>query len=118
MAARLLFAGNQRGKHHILEGGELGQELVELKDEADVAIAEARERGVGESRHIGVAERDCSRVGTQQGAHYLEQGGFSGAGSADYAHHLAAGVSVSMPFSTSSVPNDLWMSRMERMDMG
>ena len=27
-------------------------------------------------------------------------------------------MSVSMPFSTSSVPNDLWMSRMERMDMG
>ena len=64
---------------------------MELKDEADVAIAEARERSVREARHIGVAQRDRSLVGAQQGAHDLEQGGFSGAGSADYAHHLAAG---------------------------
>ena len=82
---------NEGRQHHILQGGELGQELVELKDEADVLISEAREGGIAQARHVGIGQGDGTLVGAQQSAHHLEQGGLAGTRSADDAHHFAAG---------------------------
>ena len=87
----LALSRNEGRQHHILQGGELGQELVELKDEADVLISEAREGGIAQARHVGIGQGDGTLVGAQQSAHHLEQGGLAGTRSADDAHHFAAG---------------------------
>ena len=87
----LALSRNEGRQHHILQGGELGQELVELKDEADVLISEAREGGIAQARYVGIGQGDGTLVGAQQSAHHLEQGGLAGTRSADDAHHFAAG---------------------------
>ena len=55
---RMRRAGYQRGHHDVLECREFGQQLVELEDEADVAVAERRERLVLQPQHVRPVDDD------------------------------------------------------------
>ena len=72
LLGRTLGSAGNEGRHHdIFECGELRQELMKLKDEADVGISEMGERGRGESRHVGVCNAQSTFVGTIERAHNL-----------------------------------------------
>src|SRR5438067_1860310 len=58
---------------HVLRRGELGQQMMKLKDEADVVIAESRELVIRHRRELGVAYADAPRVGTIESAEEMEQ---------------------------------------------
>ena len=70
-------AAYEGGNHDVLQRGELGQELVELEDEADMLVAKLRQLLLAECVHIQAVEDNCPLVGLVQRAHNLEQGGLS-----------------------------------------
>ena len=74
----------------IFEGGEFGQQVVKLEDEADALVAETRQGLVAQRKDIRTVDFDPARVGTRQGTHNLQQRGLAGAAGPDDGHHLAA----------------------------
>ena len=84
-------AGDEGWDADVLQGGEFGQEVVGLEDEADVLVAEACEVFLFEAADVGVAVAEGAGVGTVEGAEDLEEGGLAGAGGADDGDHLAPG---------------------------
>ena len=83
------LALDEAGHHHVLEGVELGEQVVELEDEADGPVADRRQPGAGEAGELVVAEADGAARGQVEGADAVEQGALAGARGADDGHHLA-----------------------------
>ena len=86
-----LLAGEPRDhgrQGHILRGRELGQQMVELEDEADVTVAEVRQRLVLEAADVGALDDDGPAVGAVERADDVQQGRLAGTGRADNRHYL------------------------------
>ena len=82
-------AADERWHHHVLQGGEFGQELVELEDEAHVLVAEGGALGVAELHDVYPVDDDAAAVGLVEGSHYLQEGGLACAACADDADDFA-----------------------------
>ena len=82
---------DQPGDADVLEGRELGQQVVELEDEADPLVAEAREVAVAQGEGIAAVDLDAARVGTRQRADDLQQRGLARAAGPDDRDYLAVG---------------------------
>jgi hypothetical protein len=82
-------AGDAPGEHDVLERREVRQELVELEDEADGAVAEGGEAGAGEGGHVLAADQDAARVRFVEGAEDVEQRRLAGTRRSDDRHQLA-----------------------------
>ena len=82
---------DQGGQHGVLEGVELGQQLVELKDEADVGVSETGEGLVAQRGEVGVFHDDRAAVGAVQRGENVEQCGLARAGRADDGDDLSSG---------------------------
>ena len=67
----LVAAGYHAGNEDVLLGGELGEELVELEDEAEVFAAEAGELGGREAEHVVPGDFHRALVGLVEGSHDL-----------------------------------------------
>ena len=76
--------------HHILQRGELGQELMELKDEAHVHVAKDGALGVAELHHIYAIDNDTAAVGLVERAHNLQERGLACTAWANDADYLAS----------------------------
>lgn len=85
----LAAAGNEGGNHDVLQRGELGQQLVELEDEADAAVAEGREFFLLHAAYFGAVDAYHTRVGRIECTHDLQQGGLSGTAGAYDAYYFA-----------------------------
>ena len=74
----------------VLERRELRQEVVELEDEADVAVPEGDELAIGHPRDLPPLDPDRPLVDAIQPAQHVQEGALPHAGGADDRHHLAA----------------------------
>jgi len=83
------FAGDEGGDHHILQSRELRQQLMELKHETDMLVAEVGKFVGGQLVDIDVIDDDSAAVGLVECANDLQQGGFAGSGWSDDADDLA-----------------------------
>ena len=68
------------GMHHVLEGGELRQEVVELVDEADLLAAQARAPGIVHGGCRLAADVDLAAVRLLEQAGDVQEGRLAGAG--------------------------------------
>ena len=84
-----IHAPHQQRHRHILERGELGQQVMELIDEADRAVAQMPALGIVQPVHGG--PRDLHRAARRQiqSAQQLQQRGLAGPGCADDGDALA-----------------------------
>ena len=84
-------AGGTLRQRHVLQRGELGQEVVELIDEADGVAAEPGTRAVAEAggRLADQPERAVARHVEKPGN--MQERGLAGAGGRHQRHHLAGG---------------------------
>ena len=85
----LTGTGYHGGYHDILECRELGQQLMELEDEADVLVTELAKLGAAEAEDILPPDENLSAIGLIQRAHNLQQRGLTGSAGAHDGHHLA-----------------------------
>jgi hypothetical protein len=83
------FAADEQGHHDVFEGSEFGEQVMDLPDEADVAIAERGGSGFAERGDVLVAVADGAGGGAVESAEEMEQAGFAGAGFADDGDALA-----------------------------
>ena len=86
----LLHLPDQEGHHHVLQGGEFPQEMMELKDKAQLAVPQLGEGGrvqVGVARAV---EPDVSARGPIQRAEQVQQGALPGSRRAHDGDELAA----------------------------
>ena len=101
LLGRLLHgvAGYERRQADVLQGGEFGQQVVELEDKTDIAVAESSQsllvqvgdiNGASLARCLGVGIQYPSAVGAVQGAKQLQQGGLAGSGGSDNADYFAS----------------------------
>ena len=58
----------------VLERRELGQQVVELKHEPDLPVAERHEVGIGQRRDLGAADDDPAVADPVQAAKDVQQG--------------------------------------------
>jgi len=63
----------QHGHQRVLQHGALRQEVVELEDEADGAVAQGREGAGRQARRVRAVKEHLPGVGPVEGAHELEQ---------------------------------------------
>jgi len=75
-------AGNHSRNHDVFERREFGEELVELKDESDVPVAEVGQFATVERQHVGAVDKEAARIGLVERADDLEQRGFARAAGA------------------------------------
>ena len=76
-------AGDDGGEGNVFEESELGQKLMELKDEAYMLVSECREALVGKGKDIGRVVEDTSGIGGQECADDLKKSRFACAARAD-----------------------------------
>ena len=81
----------QGGHHDVFKGRELGEQVVELEDEADLAVADGVDLGRGHAVEGLSAEEDLAVRGPVEGAHDVEQGALARAGGAADGHDAADG---------------------------
>ena len=82
-------AAEEHGELHVLEGGDLGQEVEVLEDEAHAAVAHVRELVPVQARH-GLAREVVGPVrGGVQAADEVHEGGFARTRGPDDGHELA-----------------------------
>ena len=67
----LRSSGNECGYHDVLDGGKFRQQLVELEDEADVAVAEVGQFLLGELCGVDTIDTNRTAVGAVEGADNL-----------------------------------------------
>ncbi len=89
LQGRAAHASDEAGHHDVLEGGELGEQVMELEDEADALVAECRELTARELGDVAALAGDRTRCGQVEGAEQVEQGALAGARRADDADHLS-----------------------------
>ena len=82
-----VLAANQGRHHHILQGCELRQKVMELEHEADTGIAEFRKPLGRQTVYIGIPYQDLARIGAIQASHNLQKRGLPGPGGPRDAHH-------------------------------
>ena len=70
-------AGQQQRQFDVLQDGQGGQELEELKDETDVRAAEGGERGVVERRGGSAIHQHFAGRGEVHGAGHIQKGGLA-----------------------------------------
>ena len=75
--------GGQRGNENIFQDGTLWQQVVGLKNEADLLVAYSGELRLGEVREFLSVQLDAAASGGVERAEDVEQGAFAGAGWAD-----------------------------------
>ena len=75
----------------VLLGGEGGEQVVLLEDEADGALAEIVALGVGHVGEVASIDGDAAGGGRGEAAEDVEEGRLAGAGGADDGEELAAG---------------------------
>ena len=80
-------AGADHGQLHVVGCGEVGQEIVELEDEADDVAAEARR--VAQPGHGDVVDAHVAGIGPVQAADELQQRALARAGRARQRDELA-----------------------------
>ena len=80
---------NQRRNHHVLHGGELGQQLVELEHEAQPRAAEAGQLAAPQGKHVGAVDADGAAVRPVERTHDLQQRRLARTAGADDADDLA-----------------------------
>ena len=85
----LAGACNQCRNHHVLDGRKFGQELMKLKHEANLLIAEVAQPIASQVGDVCSIDADSALVGFVERADDLQQGGFSRAAGAYNAHNLA-----------------------------
>ena len=73
----------------VLERAELGQQVVELEDEADVAVAKRHELRVGQIPQRAVGDPDAAGVDRVEPAQHVQQRALADARGADDGDHLA-----------------------------
>ena len=73
----------------IAHGGEGGQEIEALEDEADAGATEPGALRVGEPGELGAFDRNGAGGGLGEAAEDVEEGGFAGAGRSDDGDELA-----------------------------
>jgi len=73
----------------VLERGELRQQMMELKHEADVTVSKRHDVIVGHRRDVGVADRDRAAIHAIQPAQHVQQRALPHARRADDRDHLA-----------------------------
>jgi len=81
--------GDVVGDLDVAHGGEGGEEVEALEDEADAGAAEPGAIGVGEAGELDAADGDGAGGGGGEAAEDVEEGGFAGAGRADDGDELA-----------------------------
>ena len=72
-----LVSANERWYRHVLERGELRQQLVELEHEANVAVAEVRQFALLESQHVDIVVEHLAPLWRIEGANDLQQRGLA-----------------------------------------
>src|SRR6185437_10497842 len=70
-------------------GGEGGEQVEFLEDEADAGAAHARAFSVTEGGEVGSANEDAAGGGAGESAEEVEEGGFAAAGGSDDGDELA-----------------------------
>ena len=78
------------GDEDVFQHGALGQEMVRLKDEADLLVADARELEVVEAPEVFAVEEELAGGGAVEGADDVEERAFAAAGRADDGNAFAA----------------------------
>ena len=76
--------------HDVLDGRELGEQLVELEHKPQMAVAEIAQLLRGQGGDINAVDHDASRVRTVEGADDLKQRGLTGSRGADDTDDLTA----------------------------
>ncbi|GDY18699.1 hypothetical protein LBMAG56_00440 [Verrucomicrobiota bacterium] len=79
------------GDEDVFQHGALRQEMVGLKDEADLLVADARELEVVEAGEVFAVEEELARGGAVECADDVEERAFAAAGRTDDGDALAAG---------------------------
>src|SRR5688572_13520308 len=74
----------------VFERGKFRKEVVELKDEADLPVPEARQRLVAHRTDIGVAYGDGAGIATVEAAQQMQQRTFPDPRRANHRNHLTA----------------------------
>ena len=72
-------ASDVSGDADVLQGSELGEQVVELEDETDLLVSELCQSLVVESVDLGAVDEQRALVGTVKGADDVQQCRFSGA---------------------------------------
>ena len=90
-AAAGIAAGEFHGEEHVFFGGEGGEEMVGLEDEADFAAAELGHGVFAEVRDVFAIEDDLTGGGRVESGEEAEEGAFAAAGGAHDGGKLAAG---------------------------
>ncbi len=75
--------GRPEGEEDIFEGGEFGEEMMELEDKPDHPAAERGQAVVVESEDVAAVDSHRSGSRAVEGPDDVEQSGFTGAGPAD-----------------------------------
>src|SRR6266850_8445627 len=91
-AASRLGDGVTRDPHRhldVLERAEFGKQVMKLKDEADVPVAELDERPVGHRGELVILDPDRSAVDSIEPAERMEQRALADAGGTNDSEHLA-----------------------------
>src|SRR5216683_2101093 len=81
--------GDVVGDFDVAHGGEGGEKVEALEDEADLGATHSGAFGVGEFGEVGSVDEDRTGGGVGEAAEDVEEGGFSGAGGADDGYELA-----------------------------
>src|SRR5216683_8355498 len=81
--------GDVVGYFDVAHGGEGGEKVEALEDEADLGAAHFGAFGVGEFGEVGAVDQDRAGGGVGEAAEDVEEGGFSGARGADDGDELA-----------------------------
>ena len=88
----LLRSSLDEGGHHgVFQGRKFGQEMVELKDEANAATPEIRQPPIRKLRQVNPGTTDAALRRPIQTAYQMQQRAFPGARRTYDSHHFLAG---------------------------
>jgi hypothetical protein len=91
-----------KGQQHILKRGERGNELIGLKDEAQLLAAHGGERFFFQIVNRRAVEPDLAFAGRVEAGKQAEQRALAAAAGADDGHKLARGMLMSIPLRIST----------------
>ena len=88
-SAGLFLPSFKPGQHHVVQHAELGEQVVELEDEADLLVADLRQARTGWKAACGFTiDAHLALVVRVHGAEDVEQGALAAAALAGDAHEL------------------------------
>ena len=80
--------GDHQRREHVFQRGQLGQEVIELEDHAEMAVPQGVAAGGGEIVDPPAAVMDFALVGRIEGTQQVQQGALAGAALADDGQEL------------------------------